>query len=465
LLSTLLILACTTAPVPPATGEATAQTAPENSSQEEQQGQENQGEAQTDTVNLNLTLTVPLEMPTVVHASWQGTTQGEVFYDDGQTLRRAKATATADGYEAWLFGASPGSEVVVWVEGVENDRAFASEEANTTTSKLEQDLLVPDCQDLSEAATMGDLVLVAFSSDDNHGVALYNGAGETVWAWQAEPGHQVSGTSWCGTGPCVLLQRGQERLDDNLVLQLGPTGETLRTIEASHAHHDVAMDSDGAIYWLQADPRETDEHGLVYGDQLIRSDTDGSQDVLWSSWETLDVEPGTQWEGRYYQDGRDWTHANGIFLRDGNWLVSLGGQATILEIDGETGEILRTLEGQDPELGDARFDMQHSPSWTPDGNLLLFVNEGPGGSSSWVAEFAVDGDTLTEVWHTDRDGPLATDALGHTWRREDGRTLVDFGQIPVVQQLDVDGQPQWELEFAAGTWTTQVRPVDDFTVR
>ncbi len=62
-------------------------------------------------------------------------------------------------------------------------------------------------------------------------------------------------------------------------------------------------------------------------------------------------------------------------------------------------------------------------------------------------------------------GQLSTDALGHTWRQADGRTLIDSGQTPVVQQLDEDGAVQWSLRFADGLWLTQVRPIEAFGPR
>jgi hypothetical protein len=449
------ILACAGSPAPPATSNNVTETATLVDDDQEAQ-----------VLDLGLSLMVPADMSTVIRASWAGgAATGDVYYDDGATLRRAVPTETASGWEVWLLGSEPGAEVDVWVEGELDGVAFASELVSAVTTALPQDLPVPEGRELSGMAASGDLVIVSYSGQTTHGAVLYNGAGQAVWAWEAQPGYGVTGTTWCGTGPCVLLERTGDRHQDNLILQLGAEGETLRTIEAPYAHHDLAMTDDGAIVWLQSAPQDTAEHGKVYGDRLIRTEANGEESVVWDSWETLPVVVGTQWAGRYYDDGRDWTHANGIDERDGDWIISLGGLATIIEIDGQTGEILRTLEGQNPDLGDARFDMQHSPSWTPDGTLLLFVNGGPGGPSSWVAEFEVDGETLREVWHTDRAGPISTSALGHTWRQIDGRTLVDFGQVPVVQQLDLDGQPQWELEFSEGTWTTQVRPVEMFTVR
>lgn len=414
---------------------------------------------------LGLVLEVPSSMPTLIRASWSGSASGTVLYDDGETLRQARAQATDSGWEAWLYGATPGSQVQVVVEGEDGGAAFVSEAAEIGTMALGHTLVIPEGRDLAGAATQGDLVLVAFGGDTAHGVAVFNGAGQPVWAWEAPAGFQVSGASWCGIGPCVVAERGQERLDENVILQLDPLGEITREVPAPYAHHDVVMTDDGALNWLQAAPRETTEHGLVYGDRLVQTAIDGTERVLWDSWDTLPVTEGTQWSGRYYQGGRDWTHANGLEERDGHWLISLGGLASVVEIDSADGAIRWTLDGQASGLGDARFDMQHSPSWTPDGTLLLFVNRGPGGGSSWVAEFAVDGAEPREVWHTDREGAYQTDALGHTWRRPDGRTVVDYGKIPVIQQLDAAGDAQWELEFADGTWTTQVRPLDQFTLR
>ncbi len=416
-------------------------------------------EAQAHCLDLSLS---PLEaMPTVLEVRWSGELTGDVLYHDGEALRRTTPTQEVDEWVAHLVGARPGAQVSAWVEGDHDGQAFGSETVSVEAGELLD--AGPEREIRDRGTDTSGLVLVAYGQGEEEGVMLLDRAGETVWHWQAGYSGHVASALWTPEGPWVLIEEKTEDPFAHRLVQLGLDGEPRRTIVAAYAHHDFALEPDDSVVWLQAAPMEVGGVGTVYGDRLVRTDAEGHSEVLWDAWQTLDVEEGGLWDRSYYADGRDWTHANGLHAGpDDTWLVSLGGLAQVLEIDGLSGDVLRRFDGLSPDLGDEGFSFQHGPTWTDDGRLLLFVNQDADGDGSWAAEYTVDGDELTPVWRSDRSEDLLAQAMGHAWRLDDGGTVVDYGQQGVVEELDADGRPRWVVALEGDTWISQGRLVEDY---
>jgi hypothetical protein len=165
------------------------------------------------------------------------------------------------------------------------------------------------------------------------------------------------------------------------------------------------------------------------------------------------------WGTPYYNDGEDWTHANGLYARasDGSLLLSLAGLNMVAEVDGDTGEINWTVLGSQVTPSDAAFALQHSPSWTPDGTLLIFANESHQREFSWVGEYTFHGeDGLQEIWSAGLDEELHTAALGHAARHADGNTLVAYGTIGVVREFSPSGSVLREISYDASVNLTEL---------
>jgi hypothetical protein len=156
--------------------------------------------------------------------------------------------------------------------------------------------------------------------------------------------------------------------------------------------------------------------------------------------------------------------ADGLMLISwfGNRLsgVSLAGTGTVMALDGQTSDLVWEIKGQELSQRDARFLLQHSPNWPPDGNVVLFVNAGVTIQASWAAEFDVSGAEPYEVWNSGRDGDLTTHALGHAAHLPGGKTLVNYGMEGMLQEIDDGGDAHWELRLTGDTVLEQSSLVD-----
>lgn len=147
-------------------------------------------------------------------------------------------------------------------------------------------------------------------------------------------------------------------------------------------------------------------------------------------------------------------HANAIDIdTDGNLLVSFRNNDLVAKIDAVSGAVLWRLGGKhnqftfvnDPLGG---FSHQHGIRRLPNGNIILFDNGNlhtP--PQSRAVEYRLDeaGRRAEMVWEYRHDPPIYSLALGLAQRLADGHTLICYGFVRRVIEIDAAGTPQWEL--------------------
>lgn len=261
-------------------------------------------------------------------------------------------------------------------------------------------------------------------------------------------------------------------VDDGYIFRTDWTGADLGSIRTPLGHHTFTDWPDGTLAYIAGDVRDwyDEEKGqtvAVVGDALTEVDPDGESRVVFSSWDWLEVRKSEDWDSGFYPQGKDWTHGNGLhsFPDRGTYLLSLGHQGTVVEVDRATGEPLRMF-GQDGygfASGTEPFADQHDPTWTDDGTLLLFSTPEGAGYSQGV-EYAVDDETgtLRQIWQHGERGGLKSQFLGQARRLSNGNTLVNFGSAGVIREVTPDGEIAWELVCDAGSYSGQVQLFSDF---
>jgi hypothetical protein len=147
-------------------------------------------------------------------------------------------------------------------------------------------------------------------------------------------------------------------------------------------------------------------------------------------------------------------HGNAIDIDgDGHLLVSFRNSNEVTKINIQTGAIIWRLGGKqshftfllDPLNG---FNHQHGIRRLPNGNILLFDNgnlhQPP---SSRAVEYALDdhAKTATLVWEYRASPPLFSAALGFAQRSKTGHTLITYGTVPRIIEVDQNGRKTWEL--------------------
>lgn len=288
-------------------------------------------------------------------------------------------------------------------------------------------------------------VTIGFSriEGESSGSVVVDGQGRVVaWALASLP--NTTASVWDGTAVWYNIVNVPGQL-----CRVPLDGGEMDVIEVPDMHHEFALVgadvvAGGGVGVLRTVLREVDGEN-IFGDQLLLLGFDGSERVVWDAFDTEVPERHEGWDT--VSGGGDWTHANGLSYdaARGTWLVSLYWLRRVLEVDGETGQVLRRLDGA---LSVDEFGPQHAVEPTANG-VLLFDNQKLNGDSR-VAELDWDGNL---AWEWEPDPSVTTLVLGDVDRLPDGRTLTAWGTDRAVIGLDASGQEAF-----------RVRIEDDFVV-
>jgi hypothetical protein len=200
------------------------------------------------------------------------------------------------------------------------------------------------------------------------------------------------------------------------------------------------------------------------GHQLIRESPPGVVQFKWDAWDHYGVADWIEPTGANPPD--DFDHPNSIdFGLDGNYILSFRNMGAIVKVNAQTGAIMWQLGGRlnqfqirnDP-LG--FFSGQHSVRVLPNGHLLLMDNglrHKP--AMSRAVEYALDEKQkiATMVWDYEPSPALLTTAFGSVQRLSNGNTLVGFGYLGQIHEVDAHGKLVAQATFAYGGQNTFYR--------
>ena len=214
------------------------------------------------------------------------------------------------------------------------------------------------------------------------------------------------------------------------------------------------------VYITQMDLTAYDggSNANVVENTLWRLAPDGGVEFAWSS-ETASTPADVASFVSFATSPLDAVHANSIDVTsDGNYLVSSRHMDAVLKIDSQTGDVIWRLGGKrsdftfvnDPING---FSGQHyAREIAPDDILLFDDGNDHSPSLSRAVEYQLDttAHTATLVWSytPPLDGagkPIYGSAMGSAQRLPDGDTLIDYGTVSRVDEVDANGNLVWQL--------------------
>ena len=231
-------------------------------------------------------------------------------------------------------------------------------------------------------------------------------------------------------------------LPDNTVLMIGETG---RTVDTSQLADGGSPDT------------------LVVEQTLWRIQLDGGVQFHWDAFDHTHLGDLDPVFGNRANNPLDATHLNAFSLApDGNYIASLRQMDEVVKIDSTSGDILWTLGGagsnftfvNDPLNG---FSGQHYAHEIAPNDVLLYDdgnNHVPPTSRAveYQLSFFSDGgpDAATMVWsYTPPAQPSGSPqfgfAMGSAQRLPNGDTLVAYGTISEVDEIDPNGNVVWSL--------------------
>ena len=190
---------------------------------------------------------------------------------------------------------------------------------------------------------------------------------------------------------------------------------------------------------------ETDEGSIIFDDF---GDENISMDEMWP-----DGTRRTLWECSRAEMGSCYTNTATWQATRNSVLWSMYSTGTVIEVDRETGEILRQF-GQRPDSWSFdepahNFEMQHFPNFTPEGNLLLSTHVPTGTNQQRAQEYRLheESQRLELVWSFGEGHNEYAVYAGEAVRLEGGNTLINYGTDGEVREVTPEGEVAWEAKF------------------
>ncbi len=407
-------------------------------------------------------------MPTALWVSWETEEPGTswvVYGVDGEASLVTSEQEESTAHRVEILGLPASREVDVQVHTLAGDVEYVGS-AQANTGGLPSDLpsfILKTPATLLAAADR--FMLVALHDGTSSWLMIIDRQGRPVWYLEGEAEAEFADIELDEeSGDFVILQ--QDWTGDQAALLRVPL-EAPAQIERSSvelAHHALAALPEGSVAYLVKDTRgwslegEGEETTQVAGDAIWERAADGSQRLIFSTWDWADPQRYEDWEG-IYPDELDWTHANSISYRAAtdSLLLSIRNAACLLEIDRETGAVLAEYGSHGDDWGFAEgtepFYYQHDARWTSAGNLLMMSTprqaDGGYGHVSVAIEYALDEQRhqLVQVWRYGDVDPLEARSHGGATRLANGNTVVNWGApTGAIREVALSGQTAWEVK-------------------
>jgi hypothetical protein len=224
-----------------------------------------------------------------------------------------------------------------------------------------------------------------------------------------------------------------------------------------HAHHDFDIDPAGNIYVLTQEISSGEIEGFAHlkapriDDYIVKLSPDGKElDKIWVTGAFAKSRFGRRFYFVPDTDTGDYLHTNSVYLLDkpvpgipqsqaGQALVSFREISTIALIDLKTSNVVWAQPGP--------WIRQHDAEFLPDGDLLVFDNEGdPNGyGDARVLEINPANFKIEWSYGGRSDQRLGSAARGSQARLKNGNTLIVESYAGRILEAMHDGKIVWEF--------------------
>jgi len=219
---------------------------------------------------------------------------------------------------------------------------------------------------------------------------------------------------------------------------------------AGTSHHDLDLAPDGSIYVLTREARVVPRfhpRKPVLLDYITHLSADGQE---LESIDLLAAFENSVYASflDYAREAGDIFHTNTLELLDGrlahkspvfaagNFLISVRELGVVAVVDPQQQKVVWALSGM--------WSAQHQPTLLPNGNLLVFDNQGHAGQSKVVE---IDPFTQEVVWEfaDSPTTPFYSETCGTGQRLENGNTLITESDNGRAFEVTADGTVVWEF--------------------
>ncbi len=429
------------------------------------------------------------EVATVLRVSWSTEAPGSSWVEfglDGEASQSTPVSATtAVDHAHTLLGLPPYEDL--WIRAItetEGERHVVEGRAATGALPAVLPELAVTVYEPALASPEPYAVGTMLGEDVGAaGVYALDREGRCLWYHQ-DPEGSIPLELVSTAGGVVYNRFGDDpEVDESVVRRASYDGVLDEVVPTAAGHHAFTRFPDGSLAWLAIDVRawwseDAQAEISVVGDAVVLRSPDGVERTIFSTWDWVEPEPSSLWDDAFYPQGADWSHGNGLhYDEDRDLLVlSLRNLNTVLELaldeDRTDAWPVRQLglEGgarfvSDDRLyqasSDEAFRMQHDPTFTAAGTLLLTTVLD---ARTQVAEYSLDDDghKLRLGRTHGRDEELLSSAMGMARELANGNWLVSFGTSGLVQEVTPSGVIAWELRASAGCALGDVQLFDGF---
>lgn len=397
-----------------------------------------------------VTLTPSDDISTVATVSWSTDveTTGYVRFRTADDVFQTAVTAPGTDHQVVLVGVPPDTDVewqiVVQEGGVDS---FSGELQTWTTGSLPTGLPGMSVTGDGHSGFMVTPVLGSFT-----GPMVLDRHGHIVWHHADDRGLDVYRARIAPDGSGIIYNAASvsgEVESDTMLVKVSWDGSTVTEIPVQNLAHDFVELPDGSIGAIGVQYGEGDEAELL-GNKLIEIAPDGTATDVWSAWDCFD--PETQ-PGDTPALGWTWTNALDYDEVNDEYHLSIYNFSSIAIIPRSSFACEEVIgdEAATIELEGARYRHQHQFELDGD-RLLVFDNDGAGGTESRVLEYQVDWQTgvATNTWEYRAEPPIYSFVLGDVHRYDDGDTLITWSVAGQLERVDSAGNQQWALNTDLG---------------
>lgn len=398
----------------------------------------------------NIVAEVHTERGSLVTLHWTQTTAGSVqaqySVDPDVWLSSPALDLEAGEHSQILLGIPYDTEVtyrLLWEDG---PNSHTSEDAYIQTSPLPTGIPTPtdvsgDPNSWEPDMTYVLLSMEAAGASRGNFVFIIDRAGRVVWSQKLEAQRISLHARISHDGRDLLIDQNSfwAAWDDGAaseIWRMKIDGTIVETYPTPGLHHPFTDMEDGSIVWAayQNNSNETIEKLTPAGEQISIFD-------CWSYIEQWDLEDA------YCASNTLVWHP----LRE-SFLLSLYSLEAVLEVDSNTGEVLRRF-GHIPEAytfepAESAFYWQHGGYILESGNFLV-SSRSKEPDETVIREYEIDDDSqaLREVWSFGLGEGIYGRTMGEAHRLPSGNTLHNYGSATRLREVTMDGEVVWDIDW------------------
>jgi hypothetical protein len=395
------------------------------------------------------------EIGAVVIARWEQEEPALAWAEfrlEGEDWRSSPATSLQAGEaRALLLGVPYDADVTFRIVNEVDGALSTSEEVAARTGPLPDGALAPALQIADEQAWDSESrwLLLGLSAGgngwDTEGFwkLILDRQGRVVWAhptpddyrsFYVQPAYDGRAILWEENTFWTDFDEGAGSIGHRMTID----GEILESFELPGMHHAYLELADGTLVW-----------GGIDGDREVLRERGPGGEVreIWDCtafWEEQGEEKDCDGNALFWNEGDDTLY----FSSDnGNAVVEVDrASGALVHVWGQLRDAWAFAEGSDA------FYNQHSPTRTPEGNLLLSTWTSRTDHEMVAREYEIDEEAqvLREVWSCGAGSGTEAGAAGEAHRLGNGNTLLNYGTGGHLREYTPDCQVVWHLE-----WTNQ----------